>query len=92
LITSVPLTLAMLVMLRYAALLRASAVAVTGGLADGALTTAALSLLHAIDATAMILARNAGVVLLIVGLGAAFGRRILLWAASHLGSSEMPAL
>jgi hypothetical protein len=91
LITSVPLTLGMLAMLRHAALLRAGAVAVTGGLAVGAMTAAALSLLHELDATAMILVWNAGVVMLLAGLGGAFGRRMLLWVASHLGLNEMPA-
>lgn len=91
LLASIPLTLGMLVMLRYAALLRASAVAVTGGLAVGAMTTAALSLLHELDATAMILVWNAGVVMLIAGLGGIFGRRMFLWVASHLGLTGVPA-
>jgi hypothetical protein len=84
LLTSVPLSLAMLVMLRYAALLRASAVAATGGLAVAAITATALSLLHALDATAMILLWNAGIVMLIAGLGGIFGRRMLRWTASHV--------
>jgi hypothetical protein len=91
LLISVPLTLAMLVMLRHAALLRASAVAATAGLAVGAMTTAALSLLHELDATAMILVWNAGVAMLIAGLGGVFGRRMFLWVASRLGLAEMPA-
>jgi hypothetical protein len=91
LLTSIPLTLGMLVMLRYAALLRASAAAVTAGLAVGAMTAAALLLLHELDATAMILLWNAGVVMLIAGLGRAFGRRTLLWVASHVGTTEMRA-
>jgi len=91
LLTSVPLTLGMLVMLRYAALLRASAVAVMGGLAVGAMTSAALSLLHEFDATAMILVWNAGLVMLIAGLGGVFGRRMFLWVASHFGLAQMPA-
>jgi hypothetical protein len=92
LLTCVPLTVGMLVMLRHAALLRASPVAVTGGLAVGAMTAAALSLLHALDATAMILVWNAGVVMLIAGLGGALGRRMFLWVAAHLGLTEMPAI
>jgi hypothetical protein len=91
LLASVPLALGMLVMLRYAALLRATAVAVGGGLAVGAMTAAALSLLHELDATAMILVWNAAVVMLIAGLGGIFGRRIFLRVASHLGLTEVPA-
>jgi hypothetical protein len=87
LLTSVPLSLAMLVMLRYAALLRAEAVAMTAGLAVAAMTTTALSLLHDLDATAMILMWNAGIVTLIAGLGGAFGRKMLRWTALHI----MPA-
>jgi hypothetical protein len=87
LLSSVPLSLAMLVMLRYAALLRADAVVMTGGLAVAAMTATALSLLHELDATAMILVWNAGIVALIAGLGGVFGRRMLRWTASHL----MPA-
>jgi hypothetical protein len=84
LLTSVPLSLALLTMLRYAALLRASAVAVPGGLAVAAMTAMTLSLLHQLDATAMILFWNAGIVALIAGLGGVFGRGMLRWTASHL--------
>jgi hypothetical protein len=55
LITSVPLSIAMLVMLRYAALLRPMEVGVMGGLAVAAVTAFALSLFHDLDATVMIL-------------------------------------
>jgi hypothetical protein len=87
LLTSVPLSLALLMMLRYAALLRARAVAMMAGLAVAAITATTLSLLHALDATAMILLWNVGMVTLIAGLAGTFGRRMLRWAASDI----MPA-
>lgn len=78
---SLPLSLALLVMLRYAARLRPVAVTWMGGLAVGALTASALSLFHDIDATVMILMWNLGSAALIVGLGRIFGRRLLSWVA-----------
>jgi hypothetical protein len=81
LLTSVPLFLAMLVMLRYAVLLRAKAVALTGALAVAALTSFALSLDHDLDATAMILVWNLGTAALITGIGGLVGRRMFLWVA-----------
>src|SRR5262249_58888235 len=58
--TSVPLSIAMLVMLRYAALLPALEVNVLGGLAVAALTSFAVSLFHGLNATLMILIWNLG--------------------------------
>ena len=55
LLTSVPLSFAMLFMLRYAALLRPTLVAVMGSLAVAAVTATALSFFHDLDATVMIL-------------------------------------
>ena len=83
LMTSVPLSIAMLVMLRYAALLRPLEVSVTGGLAVAALTAFALSLFHDLDATVMILIWNLGAAALIAALGSLFGRSILEWMASR---------
>jgi hypothetical protein len=71
-------------MLRYAALLRAGAVALMGGLAVAAITAAALPLFHDHDATVMILAWNLGTVALITGLGSLFGRHVFRWMASRL--------
>ncbi|MBX6329093.1 MAG: DUF1109 domain-containing protein [Pseudolabrys sp.] len=84
LLTSVPLSIAMLVMLRYAALLRPTAVSVAGGLAVAAITSFALSLLHNLDATIMILVWNMGTAFLIAGLAGLFGRPMLAWFASWL--------
>jgi len=80
-LTSLPLSLAMLVMLRYAALLRPVPVTLTGGLAVAAITATALSLFHDLDATVMILMWNLGVAALIVGLGGVLGRKMLSWVA-----------
>ena len=84
LLTSVPLSIAMLVMLRYAALLRPTAVSVTGGLAVAAITSFALSLVHDLDATVMILVWNLGAAALIAGLSSLFGRAMFTWIASRL--------
>lgn len=84
LLTSVPLSIAMLVMLRYAALLRPTAVSVVGGLAVAAMTSFGLSLFHVLDATIMILVWNLGIAALIAGLGSLFGRPMLAWVASRL--------
>ena len=88
LLTSVPLGLALAVGVRDAALLRARAVAATGGLAVAALTAAALSLLHPIDATAMILIWNAGIVALITGFATVFGRTVLRWTALRFATTR----
>lgn len=87
LLTSVPLSIAMLVMLRHAAALRPSAVCTAGGLAVAATTSFALSLFHSLDATIMILVWNLGSALLIAGIAGVFGRSMLTWVASWL----MPA-
>jgi len=80
-LTSLPLSLAMLVMLRYAAALRPTAVTMTGGLAVAAITATALSLFHSLDATVMILLWNLGTAALLVILGGMFGRRMFSWVA-----------
>jgi len=83
LMTSVPLSIAMLAMLRYTALLRPLEVSVLGGLAVAAVTAFALSLFHDLDATVMILIWNLGAAALIASLGSLFGRSMLTWMASH---------
>jgi hypothetical protein len=82
--TSVPLSIAMLVMLRYAALLRALEVSIIGGLAVAAMTSFALSLFHDLDATVMILMWNLGSAALIAALGTLFGRSMFAWMAARL--------
>lgn len=76
LMTSLPLSLAMLVMLRHGSLLSASTVTMTGSLAVAAMSATAMSIFHSLDATVMILVWNLGVVVLIVALGGLLGRRL----------------
>jgi hypothetical protein len=83
-LTSVPLAIALAVMLRYAALLRAGAVTMAGALAVAAITSSALSLFHDLDATLIILIWSLGTAALISGLGGVFGRRILRRTESYL--------
>ena len=84
-LTSLPLSLAMLVMLRYAAPLRPTAATLTGSLAVAAITTIALSLFHALDATVMILIWNLGTALIFVVLAGAFGPKMFSWVGPRTG-------
>ena len=72
-LTSLPLSLALILMLRYAAPLHPARVILLGSLAVAGITASALSLFHALDATAMVLMFNLGAALFIVGMGAIFG-------------------
>lgn len=80
-LTSLPLSFAMLIMLRYAAPLRPVGVCLMASLAVAAITATALSLFHPLDATVLILAWNLGTAFVLVGVGGAYGRRMLSWAA-----------
>jgi hypothetical protein len=80
-LTGLPLSLAMLVMLRYAGALRPTATALTGSLAVAAITATALSLVHQLDATVMILIWNLGIAAVMVGMGSLSGRRMFSWVA-----------
>jgi hypothetical protein len=90
LLTSVPLSAAMLVMLRYAAFLRPALVSAVSGLAVAAMTAFALSLFHDLEATAMVLIWNVGVALVIAGIASVAGRRMLTWMTMRLSSAERP--
>ena len=92
LLTSMPLAIAMLVMLRHAALLRPTAVSAAGGLAIAAMTAFALSLIHDLDATMMILIWNLGTAAIIAGLASTLGRPALVWVASHVMPAVPPQL
>ena len=87
LLTSVPLSIAMLVMLRYAAFLRPTESSAMSGLAVAAITAVSLSLVHDLDASLTILVWNLGVAALIAGLACLFGRRMFAWTASRLSTS-----
>lgn len=84
LLTSVPLSITMLVTLRYAALLRPLEVSIVGGLSVAAFTAFALSLFHDLDATIMILMWNLGSAALISALAGFFGRTMFTWTAARL--------
>ena len=74
-LTSLPLSLTLYVMLRHAILLRPTAVTLTGSLAVAAMSATALSLLHDLDATVMVLVWNLGIAVIIVGVGGMLGIR-----------------
>ena len=76
-LASVPLSVVLLVMLRHAARLYPTTVAMMGGLASAGIAATALSLFHELDASVMVLLWNFGAAALIVALGGTFGRRIL---------------
>jgi hypothetical protein len=82
--TSVPLSIAMAIMLRFAAPLRPTIVSAAAGLAIAAMTSFALSLLHNLDASIMILIWNLGIAALIAGMASALGRPMLAWVAARV--------
>jgi hypothetical protein len=82
-LTGLPLSLAMLAMLRFAAPLRPTNAILLGSLAVAGVTATALSLFHPLDATVMILAFNLGVALLFVAGGGAMSLRMRLRARSR---------
>jgi hypothetical protein len=75
-LASLPLSLALLVMLRHAARLYPTTVAMMGGLASAGVAATALSLFHELDASVMVLLWNLGAAALIVALGGIFGRSL----------------
>jgi hypothetical protein len=90
--TSVPLAATLAAMLRYAAMLRPGAVALTGGLAIASITSAVLPVFHDHDASALILIWNLGAVALITGLAGLLGGRIFGWMAARLTAGADHAL
>lgn len=84
-LTSLPLSLAMLVMLRHTAPLRPTAAILVGSLAVAAITATALTLFHDIDATVMILMWNLGIAALFVGLAGAFRGKMFSWLSPRSG-------
>lgn len=80
-VTGIPLSLAMLIMLRYAARLSPAPVAMMGSLAVAAMTAVALSLFHPLDATVMILIWNVGITVLFLTFSGLYGKRLLEWVA-----------
>ena len=68
-LTSLPLSLALLTMLRNGSLLRPATVTITASLAVAAITASAMSLFHDLNATVMILMWNLGTGAAIVAVG-----------------------
>lgn len=82
-LTGIPLSLALLFMLRYMARLSPGPVAMMGSLAVAAITAVALSVLHPLDATVMILFWNFGVATLFLAFSGLYGKRLLKWLAGY---------
>ncbi len=78
-IIGIPMSLTLLIMLRYVARLAPVPVAMAGSLSVAALTAAAVSLLHPLDATLMILLWNFGVTALFLVFSGLYGKRLLEW-------------
>jgi hypothetical protein len=72
-IASLPLSMALLVMLRHTARLHPTMVGMMGGLASAGFAATALSLFHELDATVMVLVWNVGAAASIVALAGMFG-------------------
>jgi hypothetical protein len=82
---TVPSAAALFAMLRGSARLDPTMVGLMGGLAVAGMAATALSLLHDLDATVMVLLWNLGAAALIVVLGGTLGRRNLRGPASPIG-------
>ena len=80
-LTSFPLSLTLLVMLRHAAALGSRETVMTGALAVAGIAATAISLLHDLDATILILMLNFGIAAVLVALGGAYARALLKWIA-----------
>jgi hypothetical protein len=80
-LTGIPLSLMMLIMLRHAARLAPTPIAMMASLAVAAMTAVALSLFHPIDATVMILMWNFGVAVMFLVVSGFGGRRLFGWVA-----------
>jgi hypothetical protein len=83
-LVSLPLSGLMFLLLRHAARLRPLALTLTAGLTVAALTSAAMSLLHPLDATIMVLVWNIGASLAIVVIEGVLGGSALAWFGTRL--------
>ncbi|WP_028206437.1 NrsF family protein [Paraburkholderia nodosa] len=81
-LTGIPLSLALLIMLRHVARLAPAPVTMTGSLAVAALTAVALSMFHPLDATVMILVWNFGVATILLPISARYSQRLFAWVIS----------
>ena len=76
LLVSLPAAAALALMLRPTACLDPTPVAISGGLAVGGIAASAMTRLHDLDATVMVLVWTLGATALIAALGGLLGRRI----------------
>jgi hypothetical protein len=83
-LTGIPLSLALLIMLRHIARLAPAPVVMTGSLAVAALTAVALSLFHPLDATIMVLVWNFGVATILLLISARYSNRLFAWVISRV--------
>lgn len=83
-LASMPLLLAMYLMMRAVGPLRPTSVTLCGALAVAAITATALSLFHNLDATILIILWNVGTAALFVGAGGVFARRAPMVAPSPI--------
>ncbi|GLZ75042.1 uncharacterized protein DUF1109 [Burkholderia sp. 28_3] len=81
-LTGVPLSLTLLIMLRHAARLAPVPVVMAGSVAVSAMTAVALSLYHPLDATMMILAWNVGLIIVLLIASASYGARLFRWVGA----------
>lgn len=77
--TSVPLGVTLLVMVRHAGIVRPLPTAICGGLAVAALSAAGLSLFHHVDTALMLLVWHLGSVAFVTLLAATCARRLFAW-------------
>ena len=89
-LTSLPMSMAMLVMLRHAVAIRPVETTVTGGLAVAAIVVTALALFHDHDATVLTLLWNVGFMPIFVGLAGRYGHRLLTWVAPRPSLTANP--
>ena len=76
-VTSLPLAITILVMLRHSTPLRPVLATLTAGLAVSAITATAMSLIHNIDASIMNLVWNLGAAAAVIGASGTIGRRFM---------------
>lgn len=80
-LVGMPLSLMMLIMLRHMARLSPAPIAMAGSLSVAAMTATTLSILHPLDATAMILLWHLGLAAVFLWLGGRYGQKLLEWLA-----------
>ncbi|WP_218511368.1 NrsF family protein [Variovorax sp. dw_308] len=88
LVTSLPLAVAMLFMLRYAAAFRPVPVIIMGSLAVSALTCTALAMFHPLDATVMVLGWNLATAAIVTGVALLINRRASRQRRRHLRTTD----